>query len=147
MQGQANHFKLMAGAKSEYGIKRYMDETKRLLGVLDARLSEEAGAGAGEGKGEGEGEGGKREYLVGPGKGRYSTADIASFCWANYAPYLKIDLAEFPRVQDWCARIDAREAVQRGKKVPGGGKTKEELDEMFGKMAEKIDAMNNTDKH
>lgn len=126
MQGQANHFKLMAGAKSEYGIKRYIDETKRLLGVIDDAL---------EG----------REYLVGPGSGKYSIADIASYCWANYAKHLDIEVP--PNVAAWCAKISDREAVKRGKAVPSGGKTDEELSEMFSSMAKKIDAMENTDKH
>lgn len=42
--------------------KRYIDETKRLLGVYEARLNEDGG----------------REYLVGPGKGKFSFADIVS---------------------------------------------------------------------
>ena len=38
MQGQANHFKVHAEAKSEYAIKRYHDETRRLYTVLESRL-------------------------------------------------------------------------------------------------------------
>lgn len=125
MQGQANHFRLMAGARSDYGIKRYLDETKRLLGVLELQLS-------------------KTEYLV---ANKYSIADIASFCWVSYAPYLGIDISEFPGVEKWVKRIEKRDAVIKGKKVPGGGKSPEELKEMFGKMAKKIDSMTNEDKH
>ena len=38
--GQANHFRAMAKVKSEYGIQRYLDETKRLYSVLELRLKD-----------------------------------------------------------------------------------------------------------
>ena len=41
----------------------YLDETKRLYGVLEIRLKE------------------GREYLAGPGKGVYSLADANAFGW------------------------------------------------------------------
>lgn len=47
---------------SPYGITRYQEETKRLYSVLDSRL---------EG----------REYLVGPGAGKYTIADINVWPW------------------------------------------------------------------
>lgn len=55
MQGQANHFYRYAPEKIQYGIDRYINETKRLYGVLDRRLQD-------------------RDYLVGDGKGKYSIA-------------------------------------------------------------------------
>lgn len=125
MQGQANHFRLMAGARSDYGIKRYIDETKRLLSVLELQLS-------------------KSEYLV---ANKYSIADIASFCWVSYAHYLEIDTSEFPGVDAWIKRIEKREAVVKGKKVPAGGASPEQMKEMFENMRKKIDGMDNTDKH
>ena len=36
MQGQANHFVRYAPTKIEYGINRYVNETKRLYGVITA---------------------------------------------------------------------------------------------------------------
>lgn len=55
MQGQANHFYRYAPEKIPYGIDRYINETKRLYGVLDQRLQ-------------------GRDFLVGDGKGKYSIA-------------------------------------------------------------------------
>ncbi|ORY80386.1 glutathione S-transferase [Protomyces lactucae-debilis] len=125
MQGQANHFKLMCSVKSDYAINRYVEETKRLYGVLERQLS-------------------KTDYLVG---NKYSIADIAAWCWVVYAEHLDIDLSEFPGVKAWVERIAAREAVKKGKQVPPSTKTPEELKEMFKSMKEKVAAMENTDKH
>lgn len=61
MMGQAAHFKF-ASEKIPYAVKRYQDETKRLLGVLEIRLKD-------------------REYLAGPGKGKYSLADFNAWTW------------------------------------------------------------------
>ncbi|KAL0949761.1 hypothetical protein HGRIS_009800 [Hohenbuehelia grisea] len=62
MQGQANHFGRFAPEKVPYAIKRYLDETKRLYGVLEIRLKD-------------------RDWLAGPGKGKYSLADINVIPW------------------------------------------------------------------
>src|SRR5204862_3679939 len=39
MQGQANHFMRYAPERIEYGINRYVNEARRLYGVLDAHLA------------------------------------------------------------------------------------------------------------
>ena len=51
----------------------YLDETKRLYGVLEIRLKD-------------------REWLAGPGVGVYSIADINVFPWSAYlfSPCLRI---------------------------------------------------------
>jgi glutathione S-transferase len=98
MQGQSNHFFRYAPEKIPYGIKRYQNETKRLYAVLEARLQD-------------------RTYLVGE---KYSVADISTFTWVRWAPWAGIELKEFPRLENWAQRIEEREAVQRGLKVPGG---------------------------
>lgn len=64
MQGQAIHFYRLAKERVPYPTQRYMGETERLYGILDNQLKD-------------------RDYLVGPGKGKYSIADIASFPWVN----------------------------------------------------------------
>ncbi|KZP00440.1 thioredoxin-like protein [Calocera viscosa TUFC12733] len=64
MQGQANHFSRYAPEKIPYGITRYVNETKRLYGVLEIRLSEKGG----------------RDYLAGDGRGKYSIAGAPWSC-------------------------------------------------------------------
>lgn len=67
MQGQANHFYRLAKERIPYPTQRYVGESERLYGILDNQLRD-------------------RDYLVGPGKGKYSIADIASFSWYE-APF------------------------------------------------------------
>jgi glutathione S-transferase len=38
MQGQANHFNRYAPERIEYGVNRYVNETRRLYGVLNTQL-------------------------------------------------------------------------------------------------------------
>lgn len=124
--GQANHFRAMAKARSDYGIQRYMDETKRLYSVLESRLS-------------------KADWLAGD---KYTLADIANYSWVRSGPLvLEIDLSEWPGVDKWVKRIDERPAVQRARNVPPRMMTPEEMEAMFANMRAKIDAMENTDKH
>ncbi|KAL6712461.1 hypothetical protein ACN47E_000338 [Coniothyrium glycines] len=101
MQGQANHFFRYAPERVEYGIKRYQNETKRLYSVLEERLKD-------------------REYLVGKNEGKYSIADITTFTWVRWAPWAGIDLEEFPNLKAWSEKIEQREAVQKGLRVPTG---------------------------
>jgi glutathione S-transferase len=116
----------MAKVRSDYGIQRYMDETKRLYGVLESRLS-------------------KADWLAGD---KYSIADIANYSWVRSGPLLlEIDLSEWPGVDKWVKRIDERPAVKKARDVPPRTMTQEEVNQMFANMRAKIDAMENTDKH
>jgi len=125
MQGQANHFRAMAPVYSAYGIKRYLDETKRLYGVLEIRLS-------------------KADWLAGD---KYTIADIANYSWVRAGPlFLDIDLSEFPGVDKWLKAIEKRDAVQRGRKVPPSSRTDEELLEMIKGMKARVDGMKGTEK-
>jgi glutathione S-transferase len=63
-----------------------------------------------------------REYIVGPGKGKYSIADIANFSWVNISYFSGVDLSKFPNVERWWERINARPAVQKGTSVPSASK-------------------------
>lgn len=97
LQGQANHFYRLAKERIPYPTQRYVGETERLYGILDARLKE-TGA-----------------YLVGD---KYSIADIASFSWVNVAYFAGVDLDSFPHLHKWWEKIAARPAVKAGLAVP-----------------------------
>jgi len=96
MQGQANVF-MRNKLKIPFGVKRYVEETERLYSVLEDGLK--AGGG----------------WLVG---GKYSVADINAYTWVSTYGTLGIDMAKYPHVLDWLARISAREGVKAGLKVP-----------------------------
>ena len=69
-----------APEKIQYGLDRYINETKRLYSVLDSRL---------EG----------REYLVGEGKGKYSIAYVSSsHVFLVLSDLLHSDIKAFPWV-------------------------------------------------
>jgi GST-like protein len=95
MFGQAHHFIRNAKEQVPYAIKRYTEETRRLYGVLQKRLSEV-------------------EYLA----DEYSIADIATFPWVARFEWHKVDLNDFPAVKRWFDKINARPAVHKGMAVP-----------------------------
>jgi glutathione S-transferase len=97
MQGQANHFYRLAKERIPYPTQRYVGETERLFGVLDARLAK------------------TNAYLVGS---TYSIADIANFGWVNVAYFAGVNLDDFPHLYKWWEKIAARPAVKRGLAVP-----------------------------
>lgn len=115
MQGQANHFNHYAPEKIEYGVNRYVNETRRLYGVLDKRLSES-----------------KSGYLVG---NKCTIADIAHWGWIAAAGYAGIDVSEFPHLQAWEDRMLKRPAVEKGRHVPSPHKIKEMDKESIEKAA------------
>ena len=92
MFGQANHFANYAPEKLPYAIERYINESKRLLRILNTRLAD-------------------REFVA----GAYSIADIASFPWVVSArPRLVDPVPDYPNVVRWLDAINARPAVARG---------------------------------
>ena len=98
--GQAGHFANQAPEKIPYAIKRFIDESVRIVGVLNGALA-------------------RREYLA----GEYSIADIASYPWvlAAWAPFSAMmpeKTAELGNVKRWLDTIGARPAVQRGMAIP-----------------------------
>lgn len=100
MQGQANHFLFAAKEDVPWGIQRYVGETERLYGVLEAQLAKP------ESKG----------YVVG---GRYSIADIALVGWVAAGTLATIDIErQFPHIWAWLLRLWERPAVQKGFAVP-----------------------------
>ncbi len=99
MLGQTHHFVKYNKGKAPYAEERYAGEARRLYGVLDRRLA-------------------GRDFIAGDGRGTYSIADMACWPWVSRFEWQEIDLAEYPHVRDWYARIAERPAVQKGYQVP-----------------------------
>jgi GSH-dependent disulfide-bond oxidoreductase len=95
MAGQAHHFAKYNPGKAPYAEERYVNEAKRLYGVLDRRL---------EG----------REFVAGD----YSIADIAIWPWISRFQWQRVELKQFLNVARWYESIAKRPAVQRGYQVP-----------------------------
>ena len=102
MFGQVGFFHKFAGREYEdkRPLQRYVDETKRLLAVLEARLT-------------------GRDWLMDD----YSIADIATLGWVRnlitfYGARELVDYDRFKAVDAWLSRCLARPAVQRGLLIP-----------------------------
>ncbi len=93
--GQVHHFVHFNKGKAPYAEERYLNEARRLYGVLDRRLEE-------------------HEYIAGD----YSIADIATWPWISRFEWQTMDLNDFPNVKRWYLAIAERPAVQRGYHVP-----------------------------
>lgn len=91
MAGQNHHFSQFAPEKIPYAIKRYVDETARLYGVLDRRLAD-------------------RAFVAGED---YSIADMAIYPWIVSHKWQSQRLEDFPHVQRWFNRIKERPATVR----------------------------------
>ena len=95
MFGQMGHFVRFANEDVPYAKKRYTDESRRILGVMDKRLA-------------------ASEYLA----GNYSIADIASYGWTRSAEAMFEGLNEWPNVNRWYGMVGDRPAVKKGLTVP-----------------------------
>ena len=100
--GGFGHFYAYAPEKFEYPINRFAMETKRLLDVLNRQLSD-------------------RQYLCGD---EYTIADIANYAWYGalvgqniYEAAEFLDVQSYTHVIRWTKDIEARPAVQRGRRV------------------------------
>ena len=100
--GGFGHFYAYAPSKMEYPINRFAMETKRQLDVLDKRLA-------------------VSQYIAGDD---YTIADIAIWPWYGglvkgrlYGAAEFLSVHEYKHVQRWADAIDARPAVQRGRRV------------------------------
>ena len=100
--GGFGHFYKYAPEKFEYCIDRFTMEVKRQLDVLDQHLA-------------------TREYMCGDD---YTIADIAIWPWygslvlnRTYEAAEFLDADSYTHVKRWALQIDARPAVQRGRKV------------------------------
>jgi GSH-dependent disulfide-bond oxidoreductase len=106
MFGQLGFFNKFAGREIEdkRPRDRYVNESKRLLGVLEAQLAD------------------GRDWLIGD----YSIADIASLGWVRnlitfYEARDLVGFDDFAKVGAWLERGLARPAVQRGLEIPKRG--------------------------
>lgn len=92
MLGQVHHFRSLSNLEDQrYGLDRYMNESRRLYGVLDRRLA-------------------GREYVA----DECSIADFAILGWASRHKRHEVKLADFPNVQTWYERCMARPATKKG---------------------------------
>jgi glutathione S-transferase len=94
MAGQAHHFREYAAEQIHYAIDRYTNEMNRLYGVMNKRLVHS-------------------DFLA----GEYSIADMA--CWGVVKSIHRQGqtLEDFPNVNAWWERMNARLGVQRGSKA------------------------------
>ena len=100
--GGFGHFYAYAPMKIEYCIDRYAMEVKRLVDVLDKHLAD-------------------NEYLCGD---EYTIADMANYAWwgalvlhniYDASEFLQVD--SYTNVVRWAKAIEARPAVERGRRV------------------------------
>ena len=88
--GQTNHFRGYSEEKLQYAIDRFVNETNRLYGVLNKRLSD-------------------REFIA----GSYSIADMACFPWTRGYERHGQNIDDFPHIKRWMATIKARPGTIR----------------------------------
>jgi len=100
--GGFGHFYAYAPEKYEYPINRYAMEVKRLTDVLDQRLAD-------------------NRFLCGDD---YTIADMANYAWFGalvlhniYDAAEFLDVASYTNVIRWAQEIEARPAVERGRRV------------------------------
>jgi GST-like protein len=103
MLGQLGYFHKFAGREIEdkRPLKRYVDESKRLLQVIDARLE-------------------AREWIIGD---EYTIADISMLGWVRnligfYEARGVVEFDALKQAPAWLERCLARAAVQRGLTIP-----------------------------
>ena len=104
MFGQFGHFYKYAIDKCDhpYPTERYSNEARRLLGVMEKQIEKTKDCIAGE----------------------YSIADVAIVPWINcledfYEAKDHLGLADFPAVDTWRRKFNARPAVQKGRTIGG----------------------------
>jgi glutathione S-transferase len=98
MQGQANHFKRYAPEKIEYGINRYVNETRRLYRTVDTHLAKSSSG-----------------FIVGD---RLTIADISMWGWVASYKWAGLDIEEFPHLKKWLYTLLERPGFERGRHVP-----------------------------
>lgn len=101
MLGQTHHFHKFNPGVAPYAEDRFLNETKRLYGVLDKRLGETAYVGG--------------DVL--------SIADFAIWPWAARAEWQSVTFDDLPNVGRWYRELAARPGFQAGYVVPPNGQS------------------------
>ena len=96
MMGQVHTFVHYQGGENIEASERYVNETKRIYGVMNKQLS-------------------GREYFLDWG---YSIVDIAIFPWVGRFDWQTVNLNEYENVKRWYLKIKDRPAVIKGWNVP-----------------------------
>ncbi len=99
MMGQAMYFQRIAAAQGHeepFSIKRYVEESRRLLEVLDKQLS-------------------GKDYILGD---EYSIVDMATYPWARSYYWAKVSVDGLDHLNAWFERIDGREKTQKALTIP-----------------------------
>jgi GST-like protein len=96
MFGQCHHYTKYNPGKAPYAEERYLNETKRLYGVMNKKLGQTA-------------------YLAGD---EYTIADVAVWPWTARHDWQTVDLNDFPNVKRWYLEILDRPATRAGWNVP-----------------------------
>jgi GST-like protein len=107
--GQAVHFKHHAPVKLDYAVNRYVFETDRHWGIVNAQLA-------------------KHRYMLGE---TYTVVDMAVWGWARALPFIlgAEAWAKFPNVKRLLDEINARPAAARAEALKDKHTYKTELDE------------------
>lgn len=98
MQGQANHFNRYAPERIQYGVDRYINESRRLYRTLDDHLKKSPSG-----------------FIVGD---RLTVADISCWGWVASSKWAGIDIEEFPAVKKWLYKLLERPGFEKGRHVP-----------------------------
>ncbi len=99
MMGQAMYFQRIAAPKGhtdEFAIQRYVEESRRLLEVLNTRLSE-------------------HRYIVGE---EYTIADMAMYPYARSHYWARVSIKGLHHLQRWLDTLDQRPAIQKALTLP-----------------------------
>ena len=88
--GNAGFFQKLASEKVPFAIDRFLNESKRVMSLLDGLL-------------------GKHDFVCGSD---YTIADMAHFGWIWRTAFVGIELSEYPNVKTWYENILNRSAVQ-----------------------------------
>jgi len=89
--GQAAHFDRRPAEESAYTRDRFMEETRRLYGILDRQLADHG-------------------FVAGD---NYSIADVACFPWIHVHGVVGVELGPYPGLTRWMKEVAARPAVAR----------------------------------